>query len=237
MDAKFDMGRIRGIPLTVDASFLILIALWSLPYLRTGDVRDVTYAALLIAGLTGSIVLHELGHAIAGRHYGVGTSHIELNGLGGLCHYVIALPVAPWPRIVMLLAGPAANLFLWVGLGAASDLIGALEEPDWLPVTGWDRLENLLWQLAQMNFWMLCFNLLPAYPLDGGRTLEALMRTRTHVDLARHVVGWLGLVVALGCALSMRTQGTFMLVLAFTLYEANAFVLHSSSRPPWSRWR
>ena len=57
----------------------------SLPWLKTGDIRDVTYALLLITGLAGSIVLHELGHALAGRLYGVRTSHMELNGLGGLC--------------------------------------------------------------------------------------------------------------------------------------------------------
>ena len=198
----------------------------------------MTYALLLITGLAGSIVLHELGHALAGRLYGVRTSHMELNGLGGLCHYASAIPAAPWPRIVMLLAGPAANLVLWLALDAASVLLMQLGVADlaWLPVSGFDRFSGLLWQLAQANYYMLFFNLLPAYPLDGGRTLEALIRTRTHVDFARTVVGWLGLLIALGCALSMQTQGTFMLVLAFTLFEHNAFVLNSSATPPWRRW-
>lgn len=236
MGGKFEIGYIRGIPLVVDGSFLILAVLWSMPWLRTGDIGYVCYGLLLVAGLAGSIILHELGHAIAGQRYGVRTSHMELNGLGGLCFYASAVPVAPLPRIVMLLAGPAANLVLWITLGACSHFIGAFEEPAWLPVTGFDRLGDLLESLAQANFWMLCFNLLPAYPLDGGKALEALIRIPSHVDFARYIVGWLGLLIALGCALSMLSQGVFMLVLAHQLFASNAFVLSASGKPPWSRW-
>ena len=236
MGGKFEAGHIRGIPLVIDGSFLILIVLWGMPWFRTGSAADMAFGLWLVVGLAGSIILHELGHAWAGQYYGVRTSHLELNGLGGLCYYASSMPMKPFPRIVMLLAGPAANLLLWGLFAGAGHLLTGFKPPSWLPVTGFARLEYLCTMLAWMNGWMLCFNLLPAYPLDGGRTLEAILRLWTHVDRARYIVGWLGLVVTVGCVFSVPLYGLFMLVLVLHLYQANAFVLASSGGPKWKRW-
>jgi Zn-dependent protease len=237
MIEKIELGRIRGIRLVVDGTFIVLVVLWGMPWLtRGGSISEILFGIWMIAALAGSIVLHELGHAWAGKYYGISTSHIELNGLGGLCHYDSPMPVEPFPRIVMLLAGPAANLFLWALCSGASTALYGWDAPDWLPLSGFDRLAYFLQLVAHYNWWLLCFNLLPAYPLDGGRTLEALLRYRLDVDRARHIVGWLGLGVMALCLTSLPSIGICTLMIVFCLYENNGFVLASSGRPPWTRW-
>lgn len=149
------------IPLRLHWSFGILVVgfgLWG--GMQSGLVGVV--AALTAMGmLTVSVVLHELGHALAARRYGIGTESITLYPFGGIAA-IERMPEDPDQELVIALAGPAVNGLLAASFGAA-----------WV-LTGW-------WPLGLMvmlNAGMGLFNLIPAFPMDGGRVLRAVLARR-----------------------------------------------------------
>ena len=146
-----------GIPVHLHWSFLALLvgfAVWSGP---SGALFTLTMAF----GLFGSVLLHEFGHALAARRYGIRTAHITLFPFGGVAA-IQGMPRNPMQELVIAVAGPAVNAAIFVGAGAMWALTG------W----GW-----LAW-LAGINLVMGLFNLIPAFPMDGGRVFRALLATQ-----------------------------------------------------------
>ncbi|MFC7550066.1 M50 family metallopeptidase [Plantactinospora sp. GCM10030261] len=186
------VGRVFGVPVHLHVSLVLLAALVAVTYGETAS-RDLGLTAasgylvgLAFAGcLVGSVLLHELGHAVAARRFGIGVRGITLELLGG---YTEMDRDAPAPRVdlVISLAGPAVSLLL--GLGAVGAAIGL---PDG---TVADRLAALL---AAANLVVAVFNLLPGLPLDGGRALRAAVWGITR-DRHRgtELAGWGGRVLA-----------------------------------------
>jgi Zn-dependent protease len=169
---SLNLFRIRGIQLAVHFSFVLWLGWWALlGYQDSGPAGAFWSAAELLAFFT-CVVLHELGHCFTGMHFGMRVQRILLMPIGGMAQFD-AIPRQPGREIVMTLAGPAVNFViaavLWLLLGTAPDFsdlgqtpIGALD---------------LLRQLMAWNLLMGCFNLLPAYPMDGGRILRAVLAT------------------------------------------------------------
>ncbi len=226
MGAKFEIGRIAGLPIFIDMSFIILIVLWGGSYFTSGNVTAMSVGFLLVVGLALSILLHELAHAVVGSSLGVRPSHVELNGLGGLCYWASPMRREAWRRIAISLAGPAANLALYYFFSA---LVG-------LPAVADNRfVASIAISLAYYN-WLLCiFNLLPAFPLDGGHALEALLGTVLSSGLARMVVGVLGLCVTAYLVYLGISGNIWMLFLAVLLGLANYDAVQSGKNPPWQR--
>lgn len=94
-----EVGRIAGILIVLDASFILLFVLFGMHYFTSGSSQAISSGPLLVTGLALSILLHELEHAFAGRLYGIGTTHIQLNGPGGLCSYDRHMPIAAIPAL------------------------------------------------------------------------------------------------------------------------------------------
>jgi Zn-dependent protease len=236
MGGKFEIGRIRGLPVFIDASFIILIFLWGQSYFIGGDTRRMSMGFLLIVGLSLSILIHELAHAIAGHNLGVAPSHIELNGLGGLCYWAQPMRPEAWRRIAISLVGPLSNLLLY----GVFELLTSMVDP-----RGQRAVYHVTSMLAWANWWMFVFNMLPAFPLDGGKALEALLGKGLTFTAARLVVGVLGLCLAAFCAyLGLGgvppawlpiSGGTWMLVMAFLLGLENYMAIQGASNPPWQR--
>jgi Zn-dependent protease len=183
---RVEIMRINGIPIYLDFFFILLIGLWSYPQWSSGSTTGLSAAFVLCLGVFASILLHELGHAWAGRWYGVDTRAIELNGLGGLCYFARSLPAGVMPATVVSLAGPFANLILWQLFDLAAD---------WARGSGGGLLARVLSQLGYVNFLLLVFNLLPAFPLDGGKVLEAWLSPFVGNSWAVRVVAVLGILV------------------------------------------
>src|SRR6476660_6595071 len=164
MFTRFEIGRVAGIPIYLDMMFVLVLLVFTYPYFTSGNTQLMSAGFVIVVGLLLSILLHELGHAFAGRLFNARVSHIELTGIGGIAHFERSLPRSALARSVISLAGPAVNLGLWYGLG-------------WLAgqamFTGAPMLALPLAVLAQANYFLLIFNMLPAYPLDGGHTLDA----------------------------------------------------------------
>ena len=105
-----------GIPIRIHWSFLVLVVGYALFALSTGGLGSLGIALLLGAALFTSVVLHELGHALAARHYGIGTAHITLYPFGGIAA-IKQMPSTARQELVIALAGPAVNLILTIGIG------------------------------------------------------------------------------------------------------------------------
>ena len=224
------VGRIFGIPIVLDVTFILLVVLYGMHHFTSGNLAGISYGVVLVAGVAFSILLHELGHALAARIWRVPTAYIELNGLGGLCHFARSMPIDRVANIVMLLAGPAANLLLWQVFSNAGDWM--LQSSSGQP----DRTAFLLKQLGQVNFLLFVFNLMPAHPLDGGRTLVQIFSKFIGYDRAMRVVGYLGLLVALWLVFLALGGQMFAAIIAFVLFQANIEVLQTHGGPRWTRW-
>lgn len=221
MNTRLELGRIAGIPIFLDMFFVLIIILFSSRWFTSGNSQMMSAGLVIVIGLILSILLHELGHAAAARIFKIGVSHIDLTGLGGIAHFDRSLPPSVIVRTIVYLAGPAANLLLWyafwfLGLKALDAQKSMLATP--------------LMLLSSVNMQLMIFNLLPAYPLDGGHTLDAWVAKIAGSDWALRVVGVLGLAVAAFVGYLALPTSFFMLLLAFFLAQTNWEALQSAGR-------
>ena len=172
---RFRLFSLFGFEVNVDASWLLLAVLiaWTLagsvfPGVTPGLTRAHYWVmgGFAAAGLFVSIVFHETAHSLVARHYGLPIRGITLFVFGGVAE-MTAEPNRPRDELLMAAAGPAASLLLATMCYAL--LVG---------VTAWDGpaiVAGVLWYLALINFVLALFNLVPAFPLDGGRILRAAL--------------------------------------------------------------
>lgn len=224
MFARLELGRIAGIAVYLDMMFVLVLLVFTYPYFTSGNTQLMSAGVVIVVGLLVSILLHELGHAFVGRLFDANVSHIELTGLGGLAHFERSLPPSALARSAIYLAGPAVNLGLWQGMTMLAGEAGA---------GGNAMLALPLAVLASANFFLMCFNLLPAYPLDGGQTLDAWLGWMLGPVWSVRIVATLGLVVAVGVAVMAFPSGIFLLLVALFLGQANLEALRSVGR--WRR--
>jgi Zn-dependent protease/CBS domain-containing protein len=176
---SWPIGRLAGIPLRVHLTFPLLLAWIAFAQWRLdGDLRGAASLVLTVLIVFGIVVLHELGHALAARRYGVTTRDITLLPIGGVAR-LERIPKDPKQELIIALAGPAVNVALALliggallatgGLGSLADLGGLVEaDPSF-------DLRRLATRLVGINAWLVAFNLLPAFPMDGGRVLRAAL--------------------------------------------------------------
>ena len=215
MNTRLALGRIAGIPIFLDRMFLLIIFVFSHKYFTSGDSQIMSAGLLIIAGVIVSILLHELGHAFAARAFKTGTAEIELTGLGGVARFSSALPRSTLARVAIFLAGPAVNLLLWKGFEQLAYMASSANKPIVLFV---------VLQLASINFFLMAFNLLPAYPLDGGHTLDAILGKLFGPVWGQRIVGILGVVIALLIAffaIQSLPGSIFLVFLAYFLADLN----------------
>lgn len=198
LGASLHLTTLFGIPVRLHWSFLGLLAgllLWVGPSSWVGTLGVVT-------GLFGSVLLHELGHALAARVYGIETAHITLYPFGGIAA-ITRMPRNPFQELVIAVAGPAVNLGLALLFGGLALAYG-----------GW-----VGWWLALLNLGMGAFNLIPAYPMDGGRVLRALLATR---------MGWMrasALAIRIGYGFAWAFIAFGVLSFSFNLVLVGGFLL------------
>ncbi len=210
---SMELGRIAGIPIYLDMMFVLVLIIFSYPYFTSGNTQMMSAGFIIVIGLLLSILLHELGHAFAGRLFKAQVSHIELTGLGGIAHFERSLPSSAFARSMISLAGPGVNLGLWLGLDMLADsAVGSGNMMVALPLA----------VLSSANFFLMIFNLLPAYPLDGGHTLDAWLGAIFGSIWATRIVASLGLVVAILVALfAVPRMAIFLLLVALFIGQAN----------------
>lgn len=171
---SWKIGRLAGIQLYMHWTFLLLIAFIGYLYFS----RGATLAAALLGiafvlALFGCVVLHELGHALMARRFGVPTRDITLLPIGGMAR-MQRIPEHPTQELLVAIAGPAVNVVIAAILAVILGLMGQLGEAGYtglLEIGRGNFLANLMW----VNLILVVFNLLPAFPMDGGRVLRATL--------------------------------------------------------------
>ncbi len=187
------LGRVSGIKVQVHWTFLILIGwvIWS--YAQQGaSPAEVATGVVFVLAIFACVVLHELGHALTARHFGIATRDITLLPIGGVAR-LERMPDDPREELLVAIAGPAVNLViavvLFVGLGIAGAL-GSVQSVEM--ISG-----NFIVQLLVVNVVLVAFNLLPAFPMDGGRILRALLAYRLPYGRATKIAAAIGQAMAI----------------------------------------
>lgn len=216
------IATLAGIPLRLHWSFFALLGVYGLGALFTQGVPGLLETAVLMAGLFTSVVLHELGHALAARAYRIETAHITLYPFGGIAA-IRGLPRDPTQEAVIAIAGPAVNAVLFVAFGAL-----------WLGFGG-----TWLAMLAAINLLMGVFNLLPAFPMDGGRIFRAAMTPWLGWQRASGVAITVGRVFAVAFLVGALWFGQLSLALVggFLLYATWAEARQVRQRLAYEAWQ
>src|SRR5213080_2864474 len=173
--------RVAGIQLRINITFLLLIAWVAFAYYAQGGSPAAVGGVLFILLLFACVVLHEFGHALAGKAFGINTPDITLLPIGGVAR-LERIPDEPVQELVIAVAGPAVTALIALGAWAGG---GSWAYPPTMKSGTSDMLFT-------MNLVLLLFNLLPAFPMDGGRVLRALLATRMSYARATQVAATVG---------------------------------------------
>ena len=193
MKWSWKIGQVSGIDIYMHSTFLILLSWVGLSYyLKRHSTTDALGGVLFIVALFGLVILHELGHALAAKRYGIRTRDITLLPIGGMAR-LERMPEDPRQELVVALAGPAVNLVLAGLLGVILWPAAGLAELSNVALVGGHFLAKLLW----VNIALAVFNLIPAFPMDGGRVLRALLALRMDYLQATHIAASIGQGLAL----------------------------------------
>lgn len=198
MRMSWKLGRVAGIDLYLHPSFLILLAFFG----RSGGLESI----LLVSAAFGCVLLHELGHALMARRFGIGTEDITLYMIGGVAR-LRRMPKAPGAELLIALAGPAVNVAIALGLGVIVSLGTLGGSGSDLPI------RSFVVALLGINVVLALFNLIPAFPMDGGRVFRALMSGLLGRERATVIAAGLGRGLAL-------IFGLYNLVSASSLEDA-----------------
>ena len=217
MKWSWKIGRIGGIDLRVHATFFFLLAWLALVYYRSsGTVVGAARGVLFTIALFASVVLHEFGHEWAGRRVGVPTRDITLLPIGGVARLEY-IPKNPWHELQIALAGPAVTVAVIALLAIVLVVLGAplLIASDAV-VTGGSS--GILAQLMWVNVYLLVFNLLPAFPMDGGRVLRAGLALRKGYLRATEIAARVGRAFALLFGIVGLFYNPFLVLIALFVW-------------------
>lgn len=190
---SWKIGQFRGIGVYIHATFLILIAFIALSHWSESNSLGKTLEGVgFILALFGCVVLHEFGHALMAAHYGIKTRDITLLPIGGVAR-LERMPEEPLQELWVALAGPAVNAVIAAILFAWLHFTNTFTPLEQLSVSGGPFLERLM----VVNVSLLIFNMLPAFPMDGGRVLRALLATQLEYARATHIAASIGQGMAL----------------------------------------
>lgn len=193
MKWSWKIGTLVGIELRIHVTFLLLLGWVGASHWMNGKSVDAALNGVgFILALFACVLLHELGHSLAARKYGIPTRDITLLPIGGVAR-LERMPEKPGQELWVALAGPAVNVLIAAVLFV------------WLSAThGWAPLSQLnvaagpfLERLLVANVWLVLFNLIPAFPMDGGRVLRAVVASRMEYVRATQIAAGVGQGLAL----------------------------------------
>lgn len=214
MKWSLKLGTYRGIPVYIHATFMLIIIWVGLSHWLQGhDLATTMKGILFILLLFACVVLHEFGHALMAQKYNIKTRDITLLPIGGVAR-LEKMPEEPKQELWVALAGPAVNVVIATILYIGLSLSSSMEPLRNLSVTG----GNLLERLMVVNLFLVGFNMLPAFPMDGGRVLRALLALKMDYTRATQIAASIGQAMALLFGLVGIFGNPFLLFIAFFVW-------------------
>ena len=229
MGWSIKIGRIAGIPVQMHLTFLLLLGWVGLSHWqREGTSRAVVSGVAFILALFGCVLLHELGHAMMARKFGIKTRDITLLPIGGVA-WLEKMPDDPKQELWVALAGPAVNVVIAGVLYVWLQIAGGWQPIEQLSVSSGSFAERLM----LVNVTLVLFNLLPAFPMDGGRVLRALLAIKMDYARATQIAAGIGQMMAFGLGFLGLFGNPFLLFIAFFVWigaaqEANGVQVKSA---------
>lgn len=187
MGWSLNLGTIAGTTVRVHFTFLLLLVWIWLTHYRIGGTPAAWEGVAFIIAVFACVVLHEFGHIAAARYFGIGTPDITLLPIGGVAR-LERMPEEPGQEFVIAVAGPLVNvaiaalIFALLGGSAGVEQMAGIEDP---------RM-NFLARLAGVNVFLVLFNMIPAFPMDGGRILRAALAARLSWSRATQIAATIG---------------------------------------------
>jgi Zn-dependent protease/CBS domain-containing protein len=210
MSWSLPIFRVAGIQLRIHITFLLLIAWLAFGYYAQGGSAVAASRVIFVLLLFLCVVLHEFGHAFAAKAFGINTPDITLLPIGGVAR-LERMPEEPVQELIIAVAGPLVNVVIALGLFVAGGF-QALLNPSNIEGGG------LVAQLLTINIMLVLFNLLPAFPMDGGRVLRALLATRLSYARATQVAANVGQGFAFVFGFIGLLWNPFLLFIALFVY-------------------
>lgn len=214
MKTSFRVASIAGIDINVHVTFGLILVFgavqWGVPY----GPRGALFGALLMVVLFACVVLHELAHSLVARAFGIPVRRITLLPIGGVSQ-MEKNPKTPAHEFIIAGVGPLVNLVIAGLLLVTTDVASTLAKtpPAELAKTMAPGFETALLWLFMANFFLAAFNLVPAFPMDGGRMLRALLASFIGLTEATRIAAAVGQLLAMALGLFGLLSGNLLLAL------------------------
>ncbi|MDF2620120.1 MAG: peptidase [Xanthobacteraceae bacterium] len=215
MPWSLTVAHVYGTAVRIHVTFLLfLIWIWA-AYYQQGGAGAAWEGVAFVALLFLCVLLHEFGHIFAARRYGVNTPEVTLWPFGGIAR-LERIPEKPSEELIVALAGPAVNvvialvLLIFLGGHVGMEHIESIENPN----------TSLLAKLAAANIFLVVFNLIPAFPMDGGRVLRAILAMNMSHAQATQTAASIGQALAIGLGLLGIFGNPMLIIIAVFVFLA-----------------
>ena len=212
---------VKGTIVRIHITFLLFLIWIAGAHYAQGGPKAALQGVAFIVLLFACVLLHEFGHVFAARHYGVRTPDITLLPIGGVAR-LERIPEEPSQELVVALAGPAVNIVIAAILYA---VLGGYPSADSMELQ--NPQVSLLARLVMVNIFLAIFNLIPAFPMDGGRVLRALLAYRLGYARGTHIAAAVGQVVAFGFGVLGLFGNPLLIFIAVFVYLGAASESHA----------
>jgi Zn-dependent protease len=201
---SINLFRVRGIMISMHYSFLLLLAYVCYEGWQDGGAAGLWWSAAVFLAIFICVVLHEFGHSFTAMRFGIGVRGILLMPIGGMAQFD-SIPRRPSQELLITVAGPAVNFAIAVVLWLAVDF-----PENWNPALQPSSVADLARLLILANLFMGTFNLIPAFPMDGGRILRAFLAMSMPYLRATYWAVMAGRVVAVLCIAASLLLGRYL---------------------------
>jgi Zn-dependent protease len=213
MGSSLKIASVFGIELRINLSFLLLLGFFWFRFYQEGGLSGALQGVLYILILFACVTLHEFGHAFAARGFGIKTRDITLYAIGGVAR-LNRIPEKPWQELIVAVAGPLVNVVIAAALFFVTHVTAGFDEADLLESPRID----LLYKVAWANLFLVAFNLIPAFPMDGGRVLRALLAMVMPYARATEVAARIGQGLAILFAIFGFIYYPILIFIAFSIF-------------------
>lgn len=225
MNSSLRILTIRGIDVRLHITFPLILIWAAFQFgLASGSLNSAFFGVVAVSLLFVLVTLHELGHSFAAQYYGVPVKQIVLSPLGGVAQ-LSRIPEKPKQEFVIAIAGPAVNVIIALLLGALLVTLNVTLANPVVALSGTAGLTitSLLTYVFIYNIMLAVFNLIPAFPLDGGRIFRALLAMKIDYVRATNIAVSIGRLIAILLGIyGLFTGGIFLILIAVFIYTAGS---------------